>query len=281
MGSVFFWRGGVAMLHRKLALALVLAGGLALAGSPARADWDPGDGHKMHWPQEPDPNGWDVAMCENEMADDWQCSETGWVTDIHFWGSWKGDVSKPFTKVELFIHSNIAQGPDGWSIPGPVLWQRTFTPGQWTQRGFTGDQGWFSPCPDVPPGPGQPILSDHVNYYQYNFDIPKDEALLQRKGEVYWLGVKLYWDFSDEYWGWKTSQSQHFLDDAVWYEWVTPAGQPGYYRWTEIRDPITGESVDFAFVITGVPAPLIPEPAGLSLIGLALLSLRKRRTRHG
>ncbi len=36
-------------------IALVL-----LIAPAAIADWDPGDGHKMHYPQMPDPNGWDV-----------------------------------------------------------------------------------------------------------------------------------------------------------------------------------------------------------------------------
>ena len=52
---------------------------------------------KMHFPQLPDPNGWDVkadgGLC---LADDWQCDGTGPVRDIHFWGSWKGDVVGEF-----------------------------------------------------------------------------------------------------------------------------------------------------------------------------------------
>ena len=33
---------------------------MAMVAPAAVADWDPGDGHKMHYPQLPDPNGWDV-----------------------------------------------------------------------------------------------------------------------------------------------------------------------------------------------------------------------------
>ena len=68
-----------------------------LASGVAKADWVPADGHKMHSPQLPDPNGWDVsATVDGQMvpplvlADDWQCSETGYIKDIHFWGSWLG-----------------------------------------------------------------------------------------------------------------------------------------------------------------------------------------------
>ncbi|MCJ7578787.1 MAG: hypothetical protein MUO91_10085, partial [candidate division Zixibacteria bacterium] len=46
--------------------------------------------HKMHFPQLPDLEGWDVyAVYPKTLADDWKCSATGPVTDIHFWGSWK------------------------------------------------------------------------------------------------------------------------------------------------------------------------------------------------
>ena len=52
--------------------------------------WRPGDRHKMHFPQLPDESGWDVrATRPVVLGDDWRCSETGWVKDIHFWGSWQ------------------------------------------------------------------------------------------------------------------------------------------------------------------------------------------------
>ena len=53
---------------------------------PALADWDIGDGHKMHYPQLPDPNGWDVNLTGNKVFDDWRCGGSGPVDDIHFWG---------------------------------------------------------------------------------------------------------------------------------------------------------------------------------------------------
>lgn len=79
-------------------LVAVLCGLAVIAfGSPAWAHWQPGDGHKMHFPQLPDSTGWDVkasgGIC---LADDWQCSETGYVGDIHFWGSWKNGIVGQF-----------------------------------------------------------------------------------------------------------------------------------------------------------------------------------------
>ena len=57
---------------------------LIFGGTIAVADWNEGDGHKMHYPQLPDPNGWDVDFHDWMLADDWQCSE-----------SWKS-TSQPF-----------------------------------------------------------------------------------------------------------------------------------------------------------------------------------------
>ena len=38
---------------------------VALLAGPALADWEPADGHKMHFPQLPDEDGWDV--CSNSV----------------------------------------------------------------------------------------------------------------------------------------------------------------------------------------------------------------------
>jgi hypothetical protein len=73
-----------------VAVAFVL---LVTAGH-AVADWDPGDGTTMHWPQLPDPNGWDINFESPEaLADDWQSAESGPVSGIHFWLSSRDDIS--------------------------------------------------------------------------------------------------------------------------------------------------------------------------------------------
>ena len=63
--------------------ALVISGTLILGAAPAAADWDPNGepatNHKMHYPQYPDPSGWDVDFTFNDyyeidlyLADDRQ-----------------------------------------------------------------------------------------------------------------------------------------------------------------------------------------------------------------
>ncbi|MDP8315048.1 MAG: hypothetical protein RAP70_08250 [Candidatus Celaenobacter antarcticus] len=98
---------------KKIICLLII---MSLAGF-LMADWDPippenPTNHKMHYPQLPDPFGWDVnATCPKVLADDWQCSETGYIWDIHFWGSWLDDIVGTITQFHLSVHDNIIGPP--------------------------------------------------------------------------------------------------------------------------------------------------------------------------
>jgi hypothetical protein len=82
---------------------------------PGPCVWNVGDPHKMHYPQLPDETGWDVNATQPlVLADDWECSETGWVKDIHFWGSWRHDDIGQVIAFVLSIHEDI---PVGAPIP--------------------------------------------------------------------------------------------------------------------------------------------------------------------
>jgi hypothetical protein len=240
---------------------------LAFAVPSAWADWKPGDPYKMHYPQLPDPTGWDVnATWPKVLADDWRCTETGPVSDIHFWGSYYNDQQVPIESIHLSIHKDIPADPaGGYSRPGELLWERDLLPGQWTQRVYgQGPQGWYDP------NTGQYIPNNHNLIWQYNVD-PILDPFIQQVGEIYWLdiSVKLPPGVAPV-WGWKTSR-EHFNDDAVWTD-VDGTAAP---FWRELRDPLDGHSLDLAFVIT-------PESASLMLLaagGLMTLG-RRRSTRH-
>ncbi len=245
----------------KSILAAIAALGLAL---PAMADWDPSDGHKMHYPQLPDPVGWDVNVTfPMTLADDWRCSASGPVTDIHFWGSWQGGQPGVIQSINLTIFSDIPD-PDGegsaYSMPGQWLWERTVTPVIAAPIDPPGLQGWFDPSIPLV------IQNDHVPYFQYNiFFDPRDPTLfVQEQGKIYWLAISVTLGPNSPLFGWKTSRSDHFGDDAVW-------SGPGTIVWQELRDPIAGQdgtfrSLDLAFVIT-------PEPSQYALVvGLGLVA---------
>jgi len=238
--------------------ALLTISAVICAAIPAQADWDPGDGHKMHSPQLPDPNGWDVDFTTDYVFDDWQCSASGEVNDIHFWYSWRGDNIGPIARMEVEIWSDVPAGVDlQYSHPGERLWAAEFLPGEFNViPAGTGDQGWLAPSFDVP----QWNRPDHQEYWQMNIaTIPN--PFIQNQGEIYWLGLHLIPEDVGPEAGWKTTLD-HFNDDATYV----------FGGWQELRDPLPpNESLDMAFVIT-------PEPgsAMLALLGAGLCCLRRR-----
>ncbi len=237
-------------------LATVLLALLVLPSSPALADWDPGDDFKMHFPQLPDPNGWDVSASTpgSPVADDWLCTESGYVSDIHIWGSWfnDNDLELPILGFHLEIWSDQPAEPPGipFSHPLDLLWAGDYGPGSpagtYVERiyGDPSPQGWFDPITGVIEPP-----PNHFETWQYNFFIPEGEAFIQEAGTIYWLVVEVTLpDGEPPLWGWKTTLD-HWNDDSVYRE---PGG-----AWVELfdpREPPTPEtSLDQAFVITGEP----------------------------
>ncbi|MHC4561773.1 MAG: DUF7901 domain-containing protein [Planctomycetota bacterium] len=244
---------------------------VALLCVPVLADWDPGDYHKMHYPQLPKVDGgWDVMSSYYVfLADDWQCAETGYVNDIHVWVSFKDDVVFDPNTVHLAVWSDDPVGDGGvvgedpentFSQPLEQLWHGDQSFGEWTMRPYaTGDQGWFD-ARDPLTTMVEPTVPDHTSVYQLNFLFDDAEAFWQEFGTIYWLEFTIQ-DPVEVNIGWKES-ADHFQDDAVW----RTLGNP----WNELLDPLTGTSMDLAFVIT-------PEPATMALLGIGGLALLRRR----
>ncbi|MBU1471945.1 MAG: hypothetical protein KJ723_14810 [candidate division Zixibacteria bacterium] len=176
-------------------------------------DWNPGDEYKMHFPQPPDEAGWDVnATFPAVMADDFECIESGYIKDIHFWGSWKFGATGIIDSFGLSLHSNITEqeNPDGYSMPGDLLWSYVAT--LWTEEPIMGQymEGWLDPVT------GEVLPDNHQEYFQYNICLDEPYWFWQDAGTIYWLDITAYLaDGSAETWGWKTSL-EHFMDDAVY-----------------------------------------------------------------
>jgi hypothetical protein len=252
-----------------------------MPSSFALADWAAGDSHKMHFPQLPDPNGLDVNFEQPRMlADDWLCTETGPVSDIHFWLSHQGEnpVAPLLLGLNVAIFENIPATDGGFSRPGELLWSAggpipfgdefDFA----TAPGGTGAQGWYDPYT------GEYIPNDHDSYFQINLTNIK-EPFTQKEGEIYWLGISIDTSAAD---GWKTADlskypppytGSHFEDDAVFRNLTDGS-------WRELHYPdghrLEGQSIDLAFVITPEPGSMGP----LMLAGALLLSRRRRHQRR-
>ena len=248
---------------RKLLICL-MAGMLLLPVSSVLGDWNPDDPAK--WVQLPDldimgidinasPTNPDLPDEGYILADDFQCTETGLLTEIHLFGSWLDD-SLPFGDPEqvmftLSIHADIPATAGEFSRPGEVLWLWEFQAGDFIVRPYMEMimEGWMNPPSDY-------SFPADFTCWQYNFYIPEDEAFIQEgtvdEPMVYWLDVKAVPEDGQSMFGWKTSVD-HWNDDAVWGKGMEPFGGP----WEELIYPVGHElarqTIDLAFVLNGVP----------------------------
>lgn len=217
-----------------------------LAFVSANGDWDLGDDHKMHFPQLPNPMGWDVNATQPMIiADDWMCSQTGWVKDVHFWGSWMHGVDGQIVAFQLSIHSDIPANPPSipYSRPGETLWDKqipAIAPFVVVRGPYSGPEGWYDPMS------GLVLPNDHQTYYQYNVTLPDSLWFWQEEGTIYWLNISAIVATPGAQWGWKSTLNR-WNDDGVWARW-------GLLNWMEMREPPQFlESLNLAFVITGGP----------------------------
>ena len=199
--------------------------------------WTEDQPYKMHWAQMPNPGGWDVEFGASVLADDWLCTESGPVADIHFWISWMKDQQTSIPGFTAMIYSDVPD-PDGdgpaYSTPGQLLWSAFFEPGSFVVHDMPSElQGWFDPSVN------QYVLEDHQRWQQVDIcTIP--DPFVQEQGTIYWLAL----DFGTlPFVGWKESAIDHFNDDGVWWDKADK-------RWIELCDPLHGASMDLAFVIT-------------------------------
>jgi hypothetical protein len=289
------------MDNRKEAIGIFVAAiFLVVLVAPVNADWDEGDSYKMHFPQLPDPNGFDIANYHYffpfgeplPIADDWLCTETSPVTDIHIWGSWTDDNKGEIVSFNVSIWSSNNSG--NFSHPGELLWQHTFSEDEFTERYWgNGTQGSLYSASN-----GGCIWGvypqNHNDTWQYNLHINDPTmSFVQEKGTTYWLAISPEVNSSEYLFGWKTSEdawtdsyvaqtfageSEDVHREGIWWGVWFEMNRSGY---------IADEQVDLAFVIDGPPsAPEVPllTPAGLlALVGLLAgiagihIAMRKRR----
>lgn len=83
------------------------------------------------------------------LADDFRCTESGTITNIHIWGSWLADAEDRGATFVLSLHKDIPADPPQrpFSQPGDLVWLRIFTPGRYVERVYTNQiaEGWMNP----------------------------------------------------------------------------------------------------------------------------------------
>jgi len=202
------------------------------------------------------------------LADDFLCEQTGPITKVRLWGSWKNDSKGQIKTIHLSIHSDDPVGIGGtdptniYSKPDQLLWSGDFNAPHFTETLFydlTPDFEWW-----WQPG-SPPIMNGDHRIWQYEIPIDPCAAFIQQGSPsnpiIYWLDAYVLIDNSnsppDANFGWKVSgETSHRLDDAVW---STNDGN----TWTEMLypppHPMAGISVDLAFaIIMGQPEPNEP-----------------------
>jgi hypothetical protein len=246
--------------------------------SNALADCDVGDPYKMTVPQLPDPQGWDVKFnYPKVLADDWMCSETGPIADVHFWMSVRHDqITDPaqlknlLGDLKVSIHDNVpASATNPYSHPGATLRDYILTPDQYVLRPWgSGPQGWYDP--NNLTNPYTP--NDHQLIWQINIpELP--DPYIQEQGKIYWLDLSFFTPTPSLEVGWKSSRFQFDErppmgqdDDAVFMDIGGPV-----LNWRPLFYP-SGESMNLAFVIT-------PEPSSLAVLALGTFFLLRRSRR--
>lgn len=181
------------------------------------------------------PTTWSAQI----VADDYVCKSPGPVTQIDIWGSYYLDVTPGNDSANLAFILSIredvpARTSADYSMPGKVLWSKTFKKGQFTvQESASESQGFSSPCN------GKYTMNSHDRAFKYTFTIDPGVAFVQAgtpdKPAVYWLSVQAQIaqaPVSMARFGWKTSAST-WGDDAVW----AKAREPYSGAWQKLSYP--------------------------------------------
>ncbi len=210
---------------------------------PCMGHWVPEDGWKMHYPQNPDPRGWDVCFRRMVVADDFECIESGAVTDIHFWISWKNDLVDEVLGWTVSIYS------DANSQPGQELWR--FKRGKIELRQEQPSlQGWLCPCLN---NESDKVIPENHTWYALVNITEIEDPFTQKEAEVYWLVIRanatLYESPRPQpEVGWKTSVDQ-WGSPALWRQWPLSSSD----AWLPVTSPdVTSIKLHhMAFVING------------------------------
>lgn len=217
-------------------------------------DWEPEEPHAMHWAQLPDmqTTGVGVSLTNARLADNFQATEDGPLTEIHFWASFMDNVM-PRTvdglTFEICVYSNEpADSTTPWSRPGKLLWKTEVPRYTYDIHEISNNiwATWYDPNALIWEA------GDHNRTWQYDICLDDEDELFEMtRGTTYWIEIRDFPDKEAVYSiGWKaTLQMRQYGDNAVWFD-PDLGWQPLVYPEDHVfyRDPL-----DLAFVVVGPP----------------------------
>lgn len=198
------------------------------------------------------------------LADDFLCTNTEPITDIHIWASYVNDTQPTTNAIyTLSIWSDVPAGTGGtnYSQPGIKLWTEAFTNGQYQVRRWNSNAVERFWNPDLGP---TSIFPMDTNIWQYNFypTNPFIQYGTPAAPITYWLSVTVRQAAPGTV-GWKTS-TNHWNDDAVFGHTDGSGNFIGI--WQDLRDPTNpAVSLDLSFALT-TPPPCCPETNGVKTV---------------
>jgi hypothetical protein len=173
--------------------------------------------------------GDDVLNNPYVLADDFICTNTGPVSDIHLWGSWLNDLAMTNTIIFwLGIYDDVPAGSgNSFSHPGTnLLWQQTFSPGQYAETIWTNNaQELF-----LDPGTSNFLSSDSVVWYYCFYPTNAFEQTgTATNAKTYWLAAYAQFPPGAGKYGWKTTTAV-LRDTSVHAIWPgsPPIANPGW-----------------------------------------------------
>ncbi len=189
------------------------------------------------------------------LGDDFVCTNTGPITDIHLWGSWLNDqVGTNSLTFWLAIYDDVPISPvNSFSHPGNLLWTEQFTPGQYVESFWSSSQENF-----LDPGPPNTIGTDaqawYYCFYPTNIFTQQGSSTAPK---IYWLVAYAQPPTGNPLqYGWKTTTNV-LNDTSVHAPWPgsVPTNNPG---WTPTLRASTGGPLDLSFKIsTAIPPPVV------------------------
>ena len=192
--------------------------------------------------------GYDVWNNPYVLADDFVCTNSGPISDIHLWGSWLYDsaLTNSIT-FWLGIYDDVPVGTGNpYSHPGTnLLWQQWFSPGQYAEMIWTANASEQF----LDPGPTNILGGDSEVWYYCFYPTNAFQQLgTPTNSKTYWLAAYAQLPVGGNYnYGWKTTTNvQHDISVHAPWPGFGPTNNPG---WAKTLLP-AGAPLDLAFKLT-------------------------------